>query len=320
VVTGDIPHGEPEQIVLDDEFSLGGERFRIVVGNHQLLGLVVNEGGLTAVVELEFHSAGRGSIVVEESIANQGSKVQDVRFSLRVSALIHAASSRVLGERRMGSQASRAVDGIGRRNGVGVAIGRDAKHDLACRETGISPSLNGIGRRASLDGRTRVIQRSVGTDPRVGSPLTVNIVVHYGDVIKNFSEFRHVGHGLTIRTSEWRGRNGGSEVEIFCGRLRAQFLEEPKEILRIGARNLVTADARLVWIFPIEVNPVKLVFGGHIKDGLDERGTVLRSDRRREKARTSPSTDGDASHRPMFLSLADKVWNVTGSRVVKTED
>lgn len=41
VVTSDIPHGEPEQVVLDDEISLGSERPRVVVGNHQLLGLVI---------------------------------------------------------------------------------------------------------------------------------------------------------------------------------------------------------------------------------------------------------------------------------------
>lgn len=44
VVTRDFPHGEPEQVVLCDEFPLGGERLRVVVGNHQFLGLVVNEG------------------------------------------------------------------------------------------------------------------------------------------------------------------------------------------------------------------------------------------------------------------------------------
>ena len=43
VVTGHVPHGEPDQIVLDNEFSLGGERLRVVVGNHQLLGLIINE-------------------------------------------------------------------------------------------------------------------------------------------------------------------------------------------------------------------------------------------------------------------------------------
>lgn len=43
MVTSDFPHGEPEEVVLDDEFSLGGERLRVVVGNHQLLGFVVKE-------------------------------------------------------------------------------------------------------------------------------------------------------------------------------------------------------------------------------------------------------------------------------------
>ena len=44
VVTSSFPHGEPKQVVLNDELSLGGERLRIVIRNHQLFGLVVNEG------------------------------------------------------------------------------------------------------------------------------------------------------------------------------------------------------------------------------------------------------------------------------------
>jgi hypothetical protein len=44
VVASRVPHGEPEQFVFYDEFALGGERLRVVVGNQQLLGLVVNVG------------------------------------------------------------------------------------------------------------------------------------------------------------------------------------------------------------------------------------------------------------------------------------
>jgi len=44
VVTSGLPYGEPEQVVVDDELSLGSERLRVVVGNHQLVVLVVNEG------------------------------------------------------------------------------------------------------------------------------------------------------------------------------------------------------------------------------------------------------------------------------------
>ena len=145
----------------------------------------INTYSLTAVVEHRFHSAGGGSIVVEEPVANQSSKVHDVRFSLRISALIHGATSRVLGERRMGGQVSRAVDSIGRRNGIGVAISGNAEHNLFCGETCINPSLDGLGRGANLDGRTRVIQRSVGTDTRVGGPLTLqNIFIGYGPGVK----------------------------------------------------------------------------------------------------------------------------------------
>jgi len=43
-VTSGLPHGEPEQVVVDDESPLGSERLWVIVGNHQLLVLVVNEG------------------------------------------------------------------------------------------------------------------------------------------------------------------------------------------------------------------------------------------------------------------------------------
>jgi hypothetical protein len=150
----------------------------------------MNAYGLTATVEPRFHSAGGGSIVIEESFANQSSKVLDVRLSFRVSTSIHTASSRVLGERRTGSQISRAVDGIGRRNDKGVAIGGNTKDDLARRETGISPSFDGLGRGASLDVGTGVIQRSVGTDARVGSPLTLQNVIGYAPSVKRAGYIR----------------------------------------------------------------------------------------------------------------------------------
>lgn len=82
---------------------------------------------LTAFVEKIFHSIGRGSVVLEESFANQSGKVLDVRRRLWVSALIHSARKSALGELSMGSQISTAVDGIGRRDGIGVGIGRNAK-------------------------------------------------------------------------------------------------------------------------------------------------------------------------------------------------
>ena len=44
MVTAGVPHGKPEQLVLGDEVSLGSKRLRVVVGNHQLLGFIINEG------------------------------------------------------------------------------------------------------------------------------------------------------------------------------------------------------------------------------------------------------------------------------------
>jgi len=117
VITGDFPHGESEQVVLDDEFSLGSEGLWVVVGNHQLLGLVVKEGSLTTLVERRLDSAGRCSIIVEESLADQFGKIHDIRLGFRVSTLIDAAGSRVLGESRVGGQISRAANSIGWRNG-----------------------------------------------------------------------------------------------------------------------------------------------------------------------------------------------------------
>ena len=44
VITSGLPHGEPEQVVIDDEFSLSSKRLWVIVGNHQLLVLIVKEG------------------------------------------------------------------------------------------------------------------------------------------------------------------------------------------------------------------------------------------------------------------------------------
>lgn len=43
-VACNIPHVGSEQVILGNEFPLGRERLRVVVGNHQLLRLVVQEG------------------------------------------------------------------------------------------------------------------------------------------------------------------------------------------------------------------------------------------------------------------------------------
>ena len=85
---------------------------------------------------------------------------------------------------------------------------------------------------------------------RVVGVTHIDIVVHDCDVVKNLSEPRHIGQRLTIGASPRIDPNGSSDVEILSRRLGAQFLEEGKEILRIGARKLVAANARGVWSFP----------------------------------------------------------------------
>jgi len=70
----------------------------------------------------------------------------------------------------------------------------------------------------------------------------------------------------------------------------------------------------------LEVKPVKMILGDQTKDGLDERGTVLGGDCRREITGTTPSADGDASHCAMVLSLLDELGDVGGFRGGKIED
>ena len=86
---------------------------------------------------------------------------------------------------------------------------------------------------------------------RLGVRVThVDIVAHDFNVVKNLGELRHIGQRLTVGTSPRIDPNGGSDVEILSRRLGAQFLEESKEVLRIGARELVAANARRIWSFP----------------------------------------------------------------------
>lgn len=70
----------------------------------------------------------------------------------------------------------------------------------------------------------------------------------------------------------------------------------------------------------LEIKPVKLVFGSQIKDSLDKCGAVLGSDRRREITGTGPSTDRDASHGTMCLSLLHELGDVFGTRSIKAKD
>ena len=118
-------------------------------------------------------SAGGGSIVVEESFGDQNREILGVRLEFWVSALIGAVGNSVLSERREIFQISGAVNGVGRRYGVGVAVGGNTQHDLVRGETGSDPCLDGLGAGAGLNLRTRIIQGSVGTDTRGSSPLAL---------------------------------------------------------------------------------------------------------------------------------------------------
>lgn len=106
-------------------------------------------------------------------MADHVREIDDIRDSFGVSTLIGGVGIGVLGEGGVGSQISGAVEGVGRRDGVGVAIAGNAQHDLVRGETCGNPSLDGLDRRASLNSRARVVQRSVRTDTRGGSPLTL---------------------------------------------------------------------------------------------------------------------------------------------------
>jgi hypothetical protein len=64
----------------------------------------------------------------------------------------------------------------------------------------------------------------------------------------------------------------------------------------------------------LEINAVETVLGNRIENSLDERGTVLRSDRRREVFGTTPSADGEEGQRSMIVGLFNEGGNVSGSR------
>jgi hypothetical protein len=69
----------------------------------------------------------------------------------------------------------------------------------------------------------------------------------------------------------------------------------------------------------LEINTVETVFGNRVEDSLDERGTVLGSDCRREVFGTAPSADREEGQGGMIVSLFDEVGNVSGSRQFKAE-
>lgn len=70
----------------------------------------------------------------------------------------------------------------------------------------------------------------------------------------------------------------------------------------------------------LKVNAVKAVVGGQVKDSGHKRGTVAGSNCRREITGTGPSTDGEASHCAVRMSLLDELRDIGGVGGVKTED
>jgi len=70
----------------------------------------------------------------------------------------------------------------------------------------------------------------------------------------------------------------------------------------------------------LEVNSIKVVLGDYIKDGLDELGAVRRSDSRREKGRTSPSSDRETSNCTVLLGLCNERRDDGVIRGVNIED
>lgn len=315
VITGDVPHRETKQVVVSDELPLGGERGRVVVGNHQLSGLIVSKWSLTAAVESILDAIGSSPVTVKDSFADHGSESDDVHSGLWGTALIDGAGERRLGERWVVSNVSRAVYGVGGGDIVGVAVSGNSEQDLVRGDTGGRPGLDSLDRGANLNLGARVIQRSVGTNTGVSSPLAVDIVVHDGDMIENGGEIGHIGHRLAIRTNEGSRGNCSRKVKVLSCRILAQILEECKEICSVGRGHLVTTNSSRRGIFPVEVDSIKTVFANHSKDSLDKRGTVLRGDRRREVSGTSPSTDGEDSQRVMVVGLLDEGGDVRGTRI-----
>lgn len=314
VITSAIPHSETKQVVVSDELALGGERGRVVVGNHQLPGLIVNIGSLTAAVESVLDVIGSSPVAVEDSFADHGSESEGVYNGFWGAALVDGVGEGRLGERWVVSNISRAVYGVGGGDVVGVAIGGNSEQDLVRGETGGRPGLDSLDPGASLNLGARVIQRRVGTNTGVSSPLAVDIVVHDGDVVENSGEIGHTGDRRAIRTNEGSWGNCSGEVKVLSRRVLAQILEERKEIWNVGSRILVTTNSSPSGIFPVEVDTIKTVFANQIKDSLDKFGTVLRGDRRGEVSGTSPSTDGEDSQSVMLVSLLDEGGNVGGTR------
>ena len=137
-----------------------------------------NAHSLTAIVPLILDRAGVRSVTVEESFVNQiyeglGSRISGNRHLSKFSVSeLHAANILVGAERRVVDQISITVDSVGRRNTVGVSIGRDAEYDLIRGDSGTDPSVDRLEGGAIRNFGTNIVQRSVGTDAR-GSPWTL---------------------------------------------------------------------------------------------------------------------------------------------------
>lgn len=268
VVAASLPHGEASHAGAGEVLALGSQRLGVVVGNPDLSGLVVHEGGHAAVVEAGGDALERLASLVEElGLGDQTPEGVGAGGGRGVAALVDArvvvpaAALEAVGAVLNGVGVQRVAVGEGVRgvDGEAMAVGTDGEDKLVGGDAGVDPLLDALlGAALVVTGVAGVGEGRVGSAG--GSPGAVYVVGHDHEVVELLGE---AGEGAVdaadaggIIPGEQAG--GGGQVELL-GLLLAELLEEGQEVGGVVLVDGVAAETLAVGVLPVKVETVEVV-------------------------------------------------------------
>lgn len=233
MVARNLEHRKPSEPRAPHIHALGLHRLCIVVRDHHLCPVVVQERRLAAVVEgvdnpirgraVKLQVAGVHEPLEGERPAGLRGVVPLVPFERQARGI----DRRIEGEGLIRVRHER----IGRGHREAVPVGGDAEEKLVGREAGVGPRLDGRDGGALVESRARVcdarvVERGVGAGGRGPAPEAV--VVHDDEVVEDAPELGHVRPWFLVRVEPRRAWGGGGEREV-CG-FAPEHFEEGEEV------------------------------------------------------------------------------------------
>lgn len=177
-----------------------------------------------------------------------------------------------------------------------ISIGGHGEDELLRREAGCLPAGDGISS----------IVRHVATlvaERRIRAGGTTKVVIHDADVVEHLAKLTKVLVLLGIRGI----RNSEAEDDGWA-RLLPEQLEKLEEVREVIGTVLVGRFAHTIWVFPVELDAVEIVFGDDAEGGLDTPLAAGRiSESLREMAAAIPAAHGEKDLFSRAVNVIDEL-------------